>query len=75
MCLLAIGMSSLEKSVLDLLPIFDWVVDFFFFILSCRSCLYILEINRHLVCKYFLPFRGLSFCLFLVSSAVQKLLS
>ena len=32
MCLLAIGMSSLEKSVLDLLPIFDWVVDFFFYI-------------------------------------------
>ena len=30
-CLLAICMSSLEKSVLDLLPIFDWVVDFFFF--------------------------------------------
>ena len=35
MCLLAICMSSLEKSVLDLLPIFDWVV--FFFIIELQE--------------------------------------
>ena len=37
-----ICMSSLEKCLLELLPIFQLV---WFFTLSCKSCLYILEIN------------------------------
>ena len=40
------------------------------------NCLYILEMNPLLViCKYFLQFCGLSFHLFIVSFAVQKLLN
>ena len=53
-CLLAICMSSLEESVQVFFPLFDWVV---FLILSCMSCLYILEINSLSVvsiCYYFL---------------------
>ena len=37
---------------------------FFFSILSCISCLYILDINSlfgHIICKYFLPFHRLFF--------------
>ena len=45
-CLLAISISSLEN------PFFDWVVCFL--MLSCISCLYILEIKLFVVCKYFL---------------------
>ena len=40
------------------------------------NCLYLLEMNPLLViCKYFLQFCGLSFHLFIVSFAVQKLLN
>ena len=42
-CLLATCMSSLEKCLFrSFLPLFNWVV---FVLLSCVSCLYILEIN------------------------------
>ena len=42
MCFVDICMSSLEKCLLELLPIFQLV---WFFTLSCKSCLYILQIN------------------------------
>ena len=59
---------------LDLLPTFL----FLFLILNCMSCLYILEINPLLVTSFaniFSHFVGFLFILFMVSFAVQELLS
>ena len=74
-CLLAICVSSLEKCLFRCLPIFWLVV---FLILSCISHLYILEINPLLVTSFANIFShsvGCLFILFMVSFAVQKLLS
>ena len=58
-CLLAINMSSLEKHLFrSSTRFFDWF--FSFFILSCMSCLCILEMN-HFFASIFSW--GLSFCL------------
>ena len=51
---------------------------FVFLILSCMSCLYILKINPFLVALFAAMFshsKGFLFILFIVSFAVQKLLS
>ena len=65
-----------EMSIQVFCPFFDWVICFW--VLSCMSCLYILEINPLLVASFtniFSHSMGYLFVLFMVSFAVQKLLS
>ena len=77
MCLLARSMSSSEKCLFRSFSqlLIGWFV---FLVLSCMSCLYILEINPLSVVSFaiiFSHFEGRLFTLLIVSFAVQKRLS
>ena len=81
MCFLAICMSSLESYLFISFTHFLIELSFtylFFFILSCMNCLYILRVDLLLVTWFaniFSHSMGCLFFLFMVSIALQELLS
>ena len=73
MCLLAVCMSSLGKCLSSSFSHF--LIDFVFMVLNCMNCLYILQIISCFFAIILSHSEGCIYTLFIVSFAVQNLLS
>ena len=76
MCLLAISIFSLKNSLFSFSIFQLHCFCFVFLMLSCTSCLYMLDTYPlSVLCKYLLPFSSCLFISLMASFAVQKLLN